>query len=137
MFFFVALNIIIYLLFFFCLLALLTKLCIFFAHSRDNNQQGRLQMGIFTITPAFAIILPNGHQVITIECAPEQSGKFEEELSFEITDRNMDQYPNGLLYKLTAEATHPTITNSLDIFEEHTIIPNITALDPRMVRWIA
>ena len=102
--------------------------------NRDNNQtQGRLQIGIFTITPAFAIILPNGHQVVTIECAPEQSGKFEEELSFEITDRNMEQYPGGILYKLTAEATHPMITNSLDIFEEHTIIPNITALDPRMV----
>ena len=71
--------------------------------------------------------------MITIECAPEQSGKFEEELCFDITDRNMELYPNGIIYKLTTEATHPAITNSIDIFEEHTIIPSITALDPRMV----
>ncbi len=94
-------------------------------------------MGIFTITPAYAIILPNGHQVITIECAPEGiSGKFEEELCFDITDRNMEKNPNGLIYKLTAEATFPSIYHSVDIFEEHTIIPTITALDPRMVRRI-
>lgn len=92
-----------------------------------------MQAGIFTITPAFAIILPNGHQVITIECAPEQAGKFEEQLCFDITDRNINLYPNGIIYNLTAEAAHPAINNSLDIFEEHTIIPNITAIDPRMM----
>jgi len=104
------------------------------SRNRDNNQnQGRLQIGIFTITPAFAIILPNGHQVITIECAPEQAGKFEEQLCFDITDRDMYKHPNGIIYSLTAEAAHPTICNSLEIFEEHTVIPNITALDPRMM----
>jgi hydrocephalus-inducing protein len=101
---------------------------------RDNANQGRLQIGIFTITPAYAIILPNGHQVITIECAPENPGKFEEELCFDITDRNMEKHPNGLIYKLTAESVYPIISNCIDIFEEHTIIPNITALDPRMVK---
>jgi hypothetical protein len=97
------------------------------------QNQGRLQVGIYTITPAFAIILQNGHQVITIDCAPEQAGKFDEDIVFDITDRNMQKYPNGIIYKLNCEAVMPIISNTIDLFEEHTIIPNMLALNPKMV----
>lgn len=97
------------------------------------QNQGRLQVGIYTITPAFAIILQNGHQVITIDCAPENAGKFEEELVIDITDRSMQEYPNGVIYKLCAEATFPSLTHTTETFEEHTIIQNMSAMDPRMV----
>ena len=40
---------------------------------------------------------------------------------------------NGIIYKLTAEATIPNITILPDIFEEHTIIPNISVLDHKTV----
>ncbi len=77
--------------------------------------------------------MQNGHQVITIDCAPEQGGKFEEDIVFDITDRNMQKYPNGITYKLNCEAVMPIISNSIEMFEEHTIIPNLLALNPKMV----
>lgn len=40
--------------------------------------QSRLQLGMFTIFPAFGIILPNGHATVTVDCAPEATGKCEE-----------------------------------------------------------
>lgn len=40
--------------------------------------QSRLQLGMFTIFPAFGIVLPNGHATVTVDCAPEAIGKFEE-----------------------------------------------------------
>lgn len=79
------------------------------------------------------IILSNGFQVITIDCAPETPGKYEEDLVIDITDRNMIEYPHGIMYKLSAEATYPSISNSIEMFEEHTIVPNVSALDPKIV----
>lgn len=109
------------------------KLKLFFS-SRDGAQnQGRLQFGIYTITPATAIVLASGHCVVTIDCAPEAPGKYEEDLVIDIVDRNMQEYPNGIPYRLCAEATYPSIVNTLEIFEEHTIVPNISALDPKLV----
>jgi hydrocephalus-inducing protein len=92
-----------------------------------------LQLGIFTITPALGIILPNGYHVITIDCVPEIAGKFEEEICLDITDRDMNQYPNGIVYKLSCDAVFPTILHSNEIFEEHTIISNISSFDPKVV----
>ena len=47
--------------------------------------QSKLQLGAFTIFPAFGIILPNGHQTITVDCVAEQQGRFDEvsHLSYE------------------------------------------------------
>ena len=73
------------------------------------------------------------YQVITVDCAPETAGKHEEDLVIDITDRNMNEYPNGILYKLSCDAAFPSISNTIEMFEEHTIIPNMSALDPRMV----
>ncbi len=46
----------------------------------------------------------------------------------------MSEYPHGIFYKLSCEAAYPSISNSIEMFEEHTIIPNLNALDPKMVR---
>jgi hypothetical protein len=101
---------------------------------RDGGAvQGRFQVGIYTITPAYGLILQNGHQAITIDCAPEVAGKFEEELVIDITDRNVNQYPHGLIYKFSVEAVIPSITITPDIFEEHTVIQNVSALDSKTV----
>ena len=80
------------------------------------------------------IILSNGFQVITIDCAPEAPGKYEEDLVIDITDRNMFEFPNGIMYKLNTEATYPSIANSIEMFEEHTIVTNMAALDPKIVK---
>ena len=101
------------------------------------QNQGRLQFGPYTITPATGLILPSGHQVITIDCVPEYPGKFDEELVIDITDRDVKQYPNGIQYKISADAIYPNISNSIEIFEEHTIIPNASVLDAKTVNiWI-
>jgi hydrocephalus-inducing protein len=93
--------------------------------------QGRFQVGVYTITPAYGLILQNGHQAITVDCAPEVAGRFEEELLIDITDRNTSLYPNGVVYKFFVEAVIPTVAITPDIFEEHTIIQNMAALDPK------
>jgi hypothetical protein len=53
-----------------------------------------------------------------------------------ITDADVSllSCPSGMIYKLTAEATIPNITIAPDIFEEHTIIPNISVLDHKTVK---
>ncbi len=48
--------------------------------SRDAPTQGRLQVGPFIIAPAFAMIMPGGNIVVSVECLPESDvpRKFEE-----------------------------------------------------------
>ena len=43
-----------------------------------GNNQARLLIGPFTVSPAFGFILPGGQQVITVECIAESSDKFDE-----------------------------------------------------------
>ena len=106
-------------------------LCFF---NRDNIQgQGRIQVGPFTVAPATGILINTGFVPVTIEYAPEAPGKHEEEIFIDITDREFTKSPNGIVYRLTGEACYPSIVNSIEIFEEHTIIPNITVLDPKLV----
>jgi hypothetical protein len=45
----------------------------------------------------------------------------------------MLEYPNGIVYKLNCEVIYPTIANSIETFEEHTIIPNMASFDAKMV----
>jgi hypothetical protein len=51
-----------------------------FVFSRDAPTQGRLQVGPFTIAPAFAMIMPGGNATVSVECIPEFDvpRKFEE-----------------------------------------------------------
>ncbi|XP_052816168.1 hydrocephalus-inducing protein homolog isoform X2 [Mya arenaria] len=90
--------------------------------------QSKLTLGAFTIFPAFGIILPNGHQTINVECVAETQGRFDEELSVEIADRDPTDHPGGIPYKLLAEACIPSI-NTDDIgaiFEEHRVCKNLS-----------
>ena len=72
--------------------------------------------------------------MITIDCSAEQAGRYEEELLIEITDRNMNEHPNGITYKLHSEVVTPSLSLTPDMFEEHTIIQNMSAFDPKAVR---
>ena len=57
----------------------LKRMIICFYRQDAGTGQSRLVQGIFTIFPAFGIILPNGHQTITVDCvAEQQQGHFEE-----------------------------------------------------------
>ncbi|CAF0787663.1 unnamed protein product [Brachionus calyciflorus] len=103
--------------------------------SKDGVQnQARLQCGVYTITPAYGILLPQGgHQIITVDCAPDSPGRYEEDLVIDIVDRDMNEYPNGIMYKLVSESVQPGISNTNEIFEEHTIVPNMASFNPKMM----
>ncbi|KAH0619415.1 hypothetical protein JD844_000028 [Phrynosoma platyrhinos] len=92
---------------------------------KDMNlvAQARFSLGMFTVYPGFGTISPGGHQVITVDCFADQVGKSEEYLIIEITDRDPDDNPGGILYSLVAESCIPGfVTDDIrSIFEEHRI----------------
>lgn len=49
-----------------------------FLYRQEMGGQSKLQLGAFTIFPAFGIILPNGHQTVTVDCVAESQGRFDE-----------------------------------------------------------
>ncbi|XP_013405663.1 hydrocephalus-inducing protein [Lingula anatina] len=90
--------------------------------------QSRLILGMFTIFPAYGIILPNGQQVINVDCIAEQPGRCDEDIAIEISDKDPSDNPTGIPYRLMAEACIPSI-NLADvgsIFEEHRICKNLS-----------
>ena len=74
----------------FRLVTIKEKLSHFYDHCRDAPTQGRLQVGPFLISPAFAMIIPGGSSTVSVECISESDSpkKFEEvtrsPLSFEL-----------------------------------------------------
>ncbi|CAF3321831.1 unnamed protein product [Rotaria socialis] len=99
--------------------------------TRDAPTQGRLQVGPFIISPAFAMIMPNGNTTVSVECIPESDvpRKFEEEILIDIADRNPTDYPQGVIYKLKSELIVPQIDTSdlSSIFEEHRLVRNLSS----------
>ena len=88
----------------------------------------RLVLGIFTVNQACGVIVAGQSQTITVDCAGDKPGKFEEELSIEISDRDKNSQP--VLYKLGCEILNPGIntTDMASIFEEHRICRELGVL---------
>ncbi|XP_059164883.1 hydrocephalus-inducing protein homolog isoform X3 [Physella acuta] len=95
---------------------------------RQDPSQSKLQLGMFTIFPAFGIILPNGNQVITVDCVGETPGREVQEISIEVTDREPGSQKGGIPYKLVAETCIPAINvdDIGNIFEEHRVCKNLS-----------
>ena len=97
--------------------------------ARDENKlQTRIQHGPFTIYPGFGTVQPGQNTQITVDFGVESVQKYEEFLAIEISDRNPDDCPGGIAYKLLAEGCLPTI-DTVDlhgIFEEHRVVRSIT-----------
>ncbi|XP_077982980.1 hydrocephalus-inducing protein homolog isoform X2 [Glandiceps talaboti] len=93
-----------------------------------GGNQTRLQLGPFIVYPAFGMVMPGVSQQIQVDCAPEVVGKSEEDVSIDITDRDPTDHPQGIPYKLIAEACVPGIDlNDIGaIFEEHRICKNLS-----------
>ncbi|MGH0142283.1 UNVERIFIED_CONTAM: hypothetical protein FKN15_002865 [Acipenser sinensis] len=89
--------------------------------------QARFTVGVFTVSPGFGTLSPGGHQVISVDCAADQPGKCEEFVAIDISDRDPEDQPRGIAYRLVAEACIQSIvTNDIaSIFEEHRICKNI------------
>nr|CAH8857992.1 unnamed protein product [Trichobilharzia regenti] len=96
-----------------------------------SSPQARLQQGFFTLAPASGLIPPGNAQIITVDCMANSQDLCEEELTIEITDRDMNAYPHGIPYRLIAEGHLPSIEtdNYSLIFEEHHVCKNLTILD--------
>ena len=65
-------------------------------YSRDAPTQGRLQVGPFIISPAFAMIIPGGNSTVSVECMSEADGprKFEEVITLFNNSINFDNELN-------------------------------------------
>ncbi|MGH0168092.1 UNVERIFIED_CONTAM: hypothetical protein FKN15_053854 [Acipenser sinensis] len=89
--------------------------------------QARFTVGAFTVSPGFGTLSPGGHQVISVDCAADQAGKCEEIVAIDISDRDPEDQPRGIAYRLVAEVCIQSIvTNDIaSIFEEHRICKNI------------
>ncbi|XP_018652309.1 hypothetical protein Smp_175450 [Schistosoma mansoni] len=96
-----------------------------------SSSQSRLQQGFFTLSPASGIVPPGNAQIITVDCLASSLGQCLEELTIEISDRDMKLYPHGIPYHLKAEGDLPSIeTNDPSIiFEEHHVCKNLSVLD--------
>ncbi|XP_029109509.1 hydrocephalus-inducing protein homolog isoform X1 [Scleropages formosus] len=92
--------------------------------------QARLTMGVFSLSPGFGILVPGAHQAVTVECAADQLGSWEECLAVDITDRDPTDHPNGIPCRLAAEVCMPGILHKdiASIFEEHHICKNSNLL---------
>lgn len=90
--------------------------------------QSRLQLGMFTIYPAFGVVLAGNHQTVTVDCIAENTGKFDEDISIDITERDPTDSPSGIPYRLLAEVCSPgiDISNINSIFEEHRICKSLS-----------
>ena len=66
---------------------------------------------------------------VVVDCAIENVKKHEEFLAVEITDRDPDDNPGGIPYKLLAEGCMPTIDvcDINQIFEEQRVVQSIRA----------
>ncbi|CAF0941486.1 unnamed protein product [Adineta steineri] len=100
-------------------------------NAKDAPTQGRLQVGPFIISPAFAMVIPGASSTVSVECISESDvpRKFDEEILIDIADRNPVEYPKGLVYKLKSELIVPQIDTSdiSSIFEEHRIVRNLSS----------
>ncbi|XP_077166200.1 hydrocephalus-inducing protein homolog isoform X2 [Paroedura picta] len=85
--------------------------------------QARFSLGMFCVYPGFGSISPGAQQVITVDCFADSVGKSEEYLTIEISDRDPEDNPNGIMYTLIAESCVPGfVTDDVrSIFEEHQI----------------
>ncbi|XP_044126636.1 hydrocephalus-inducing protein homolog [Bufo gargarizans] len=93
---------------------------------RDSSISGqaRLTLGSFTVSPGFGTIAPGGQQVVSVECVADQLGKSEEFLALDISDRQPEDLPTGIPFRLISEVCTPGfVTEDIpSIFEEHRIV---------------
>lgn len=88
----------------------------------------RFTIGMFAIFPSSGNVMPGCQQIINIECSADTVSNCDEELSIDITDRDLKLYPLGIPYRIQAECCVPSIC--IDdigaIFEEHRICKSLS-----------
>ncbi|GAA6221266.1 hydrocephalus-inducing protein homolog [Lates japonicus] len=93
---------------------------------RDSNSiQNCLTMGVFSVSPCTGSLQPGSQQVVTVDCAAEQLGSWNQGLLIDISYRDPSDQPEGIPYRLLAEVCKPGIVLDMaSIFEEHHLCHN-------------
>nr|XP_019962004.1 PREDICTED: hydrocephalus-inducing protein homolog [Paralichthys olivaceus] len=82
--------------------------------------QNRLTLGVFSVSPCTGTLQPRSQQVLTVDCAADQLGNWNQGLLIDISDRDPTDQPEGIPYRLLAEVCKPDIALDIaSIFEEH------------------
>uniref|UniRef100_W5LN16 HYDIN axonemal central pair apparatus protein n=1 Tax=Astyanax mexicanus TaxID=7994 RepID=W5LN16_ASTMX len=94
------------------------------------STQGRMSMGVFTVSPCLGLLPPGGKQLISVDCVAEHVGFWHECLAVDITDRDPSDSPGGIPYSLVADICVPEIASKdiASIFEEHRLCQNSNML---------
>ena len=69
--------------------------------------QNRLTLGVFSVAPCVGILQPEAHQVVTVDCAADQLGNWNQGLLIDISDRDPSVHPEGIPYRLLAKVCKP------------------------------
>ncbi|CAI5655386.1 unnamed protein product [Oreochromis niloticus] len=82
--------------------------------------QNRLSVGMFSVSPCIGSLQPGSQQLVTVDCAAEQLGRWSQGLHIDIIGRDPSDHPDGIPYTLLAEVCKPGIVLDMaSIFEEH------------------
>eukprot|EP00066_Takifugu_rubripes_P027985 XP_011617251.1 PREDICTED: hydrocephalus-inducing protein homolog [Takifugu rubripes] len=72
-----------------------------------RSAQSALSMGVFSVTPSTGALQAGSQQVVTVHCAAEQLGVWNQGLLIDIIDRDPTDHPDGIPYRLLAEVCKP------------------------------
>ncbi|XP_072290521.1 hydrocephalus-inducing protein homolog [Eucyclogobius newberryi] len=94
-----------------------------------NTAQTRLTMGVLSVYPCTAVVLPGSQQMINVECSGDQLGRWDQGLIIDICDRDPSDHPDGIPYRLLAEVYKiGIVSDPSSIFEEHFLCRNSNQL---------
>ncbi|XP_071173399.1 hydrocephalus-inducing protein homolog isoform X10 [Mytilus edulis] len=98
---------------------------------RAEGGAARQQFGMFIVSPTSGTVIVGGSITINVDCITEQEGKGDEEICIDVVDRDPNDHPGGIPYRLLAEVCIPSISTIEQrfigsIFEEHRIVKNLS-----------
>nr|XP_054593766.1 hydrocephalus-inducing protein homolog [Nothobranchius furzeri] len=83
-------------------------------------QQKLLTLGEFSVCPCSGSVQPGSSQQVIVDFVADQPGTWNQILVIDISGRNPSDHPDGIPYRLMAEACKPAIDlDTTFIFEEH------------------
>ncbi|KAK7891948.1 hypothetical protein WMY93_023911 [Mugilogobius chulae] len=90
-----------------------------------STTQTQMTLGVFSMYPCTAVVLPGSQQVVTVDCSGDQLGRWNQGLLIDICDRDPSDHPDGIPYRLLAEVYKTGIVSDpSSIFEEHFLCHN-------------
>lgn len=86
---------------------LFTHYCHLYLSNTPFFLQNCLTVGVFSVSPCTGSLQPGSQQVVTVNCAAEQLGNWNQGLLIDISDLDPSDQPDGIPYRLLAEVCKP------------------------------